>query len=190
MAVGRRGAWWVAAAVVVPVALAAGAVLWLRPAPAVPTSDAAPPVATTAVTPEPGAPAPARLTAPTAATATPDPAGAAAARQKLVERVAAAPLRFAGESAALTAGTAAAVTEIGALLVAAPEVRVHLVGHTADLPGPEGRALALSQDRARAVAEALIAAGVDSGRVTSEGVGDAGPLATPEASRRVEIVLT
>ncbi|MFC7656173.1 OmpA family protein [Pseudonocardia benzenivorans] len=48
-------------------------------------------------------------------------------------------------------------------------------------------ALALSQQRAQAVAEALRANGVDPSRVSARGVGDADPLPTPAASRRVEI---
>ncbi|AEA27682.1 OmpA family protein [Pseudonocardia benzenivorans] len=114
----------------------------------------------------------------------PAPPGAAA---ELAALVAAAPVTFAADSAVLDGAAAETVAGVGRWLVAHPDVRVRLTGHAADTPGPAEVALALSQQRAQAVAEALRANGVDPSRVSARGVGDADPLPTPAASRRVEI---
>jgi outer membrane protein OmpA-like peptidoglycan-associated protein len=72
--------------------------------------------------------------------------------------------------------------------------RVRVEGHT-DNQGDKDANLALSKARAQAVAEALVRAGVEPGRVESEGYGDTRPIApnlTPrgrELNRRVEIVI-
>ncbi|GAA4714290.1 hypothetical protein GCM10023215_66850 [Pseudonocardia yuanmonensis] len=167
---------WVAAAVVVPAALAAIGLLWVTP------PDDTRPAA--------GAPvrAPASSAAvPTAATATPP--GVTADRTGVDRLLAEAPLLFDGESAQLRPATADTVLRLGGMLATMPEVPVRLVGHTADLPGPAERALRLSRERADAVAVALVAAGVEPQRIRVDGVGDASPLDTPEASRRVEVLL-
>ncbi|MFR9806190.1 OmpA family protein [Pseudonocardia sp. RS010] len=68
-----------------------------------------------------------------------------------------------------------------------PEVPVRLVGHAAGLPGPAERALRLSRQRAAAVA--LVAGGIEPQRISVDGRGEADPLGTPEASRRVEVLV-
>lgn len=168
---GRRAALWVLAALAVPAALAGIGLVWVRPA--------TPPVLAVA----PASPAPSSV-APAAGTG-------GVARAAVAEQVAAVlgaePLLFDGERADLRPAAAATVDRIGALLAEAPGVPVRLVGHTADLPGPPSRAVALSRQRAEAVAARLVAAGVDPARVTVDGAGESEPLDTPEASRRVEV---
>ncbi|MCE3552483.1 OmpA family protein [Pseudonocardia sp. RS11V-5] len=176
--VGRsRRARWIAAAVLVPAGLAAIGLLWVRPAPDGPGPGGGAPVT---------AP-PSSAVVPTAATE--PPPGVAVDRSGVERLLAGSPLLFDGESARLRPATAATVQQLARLLDAMPGVPVRLVGHTADLPGPAERAVRLSRERAEAVAAALLAAGVDPQRITADGVGDAGPLDTPEASRRVEVLL-
>jgi outer membrane protein OmpA-like peptidoglycan-associated protein len=114
-----------------------------------------------------------------------------AERQRLTAELAAvlgsAPILFRADSAALTEGSAAAVAEVAALLRAAPAARVELEGHVADTPGSPDIAQALSDQRAAVVADALVAAGVDRGRLTTVGRADREPLGSRAASRRVEI---
>ena len=73
--------------------------------------------------------------------------------------------------------------------------KLRVEGHT-DSSGPKPRNLKLSQDRAKAVMEFLVTAGVDPSRVSAEGYGDSKPIApnaTPkgrELNRRVDFVIT
>ncbi|MCE0762643.1 OmpA family protein [Pseudonocardia kujensis] len=176
--VGRsRRALWIAAAVLVPAVLASIGLLWVRPAPEGPGPGRGAPVT---------AP-PSSAAVPTAATA--PPPGVVVDRSGVERLLAGAPLLFDGESARLRPATAATVAQLGGMLETMPGVPVRLVGHTADLPGPAERAVRLSRERAEAVAAALLAVGVEPQRITVDGVGDAGPLGTPEASRRVEVLL-
>jgi outer membrane protein OmpA-like peptidoglycan-associated protein len=163
----RRLVGWAVAAVAVPAALAAIGLAWVQapPGPAPPAALGTTPSGQTPV------------------------AAAAGVEAQVAALLAATPLLFDGERAELRPSTAATVDRLAALLAAAPEAAVRLVGHTADLPGPEGRAVALSRERGEAVAERLALAGVAPGRIAVEGVGDADPLATPEASRRVEVLV-
>lgn len=166
-----RLAGWAVAAVAVPALLATIGLLWVRaPAPVVPATAAA---QTTAA----GAPG----------SVFPTPGAAGEVGARVAAMLAAHPLLFDGERADLRPATAATADALGALLASAPEATVRLVGHTADLPGPPRRAVELSRERAAAVAERLVAAGVAPSRITVEGAGDADPLAEPEASRRVEV---
>lgn len=100
---------------------------------------------------------------------------------------AAAPVTFAADSAALQGPAADTVTRVGQWLVANPGARVRLTGHAADTPGPPSVAQTLSEQRARAVGDALRAGGVDPSRFAVEDRGNADPLQTAAASRRVEI---
>jgi len=75
-----------------------------------------------------------------------------------------------------------------------PELTVHILGHT-DSIGREGYNMVLSRQRARAVQDYLMAAGIAPLRLSSEGRGEMEPVAdndTPEGrsqNRRVEILL-
>jgi OOP family OmpA-OmpF porin len=74
-----------------------------------------------------------------------------------------------------------------------PELKFEVGGHT-DSDGDDASNLKLSQDRAQAVREKLVSMGIDAGRLTSKGYGEAKPLSpntTPEGkanNRRVELV--
>lgn len=165
-----RAGWW-AALVVVPLALAGVALVW----PGVPGAPAVPAPTAAAAPPAP---------APTAAAAGPAPA----ARQRVAEGLAAAgPITFAADSAALPEASRVAVARVAAVLLTDPSVPVSVLGYSADAPGPAEVAQRLSEQRAAAVADALAAAGVARGRLTTVGRGDAAPLATAAASRRVEL---
>jgi outer membrane protein OmpA-like peptidoglycan-associated protein len=113
------------------------------------------------------------------------------ARQRLVEQIATAvaggPVVFAADSSELVGPAAATVQRVAGLLVAEPAARVELVGHVADTPGSVDVAQRLSERRAVVVADALVAGGVDRDRISTRGRGAEQPLATPAASRRVEI---
>jgi outer membrane protein OmpA-like peptidoglycan-associated protein len=150
--------WWGAVAAV-PLALA-GLGMALFPASAVPPVAA--PRTTVAV---PAAPAP-TYPAPFAA---------------------AGPVTFAADRAELAGPSAAVVARTAALLGDGPGPRVRVTGYAADTPGPAEVAQQLSERRAQAVADALVAAGVRRERLVVAGRGAAEPLATPELSRRVEI---
>jgi OmpA-OmpF porin, OOP family len=73
-----------------------------------------------------------------------------------------------------------------------PELRVEIAGHT-DSMGQPAYNQALSERRARAVLEFLVAAGIDRDRLTARGYGQAEPVAdnaTEEGrarNRRVEL---
>ncbi len=117
----------------------------------------------------------------------------AAERRQLVDGLAAVlgsvPITFAADSAVLEGPPAATVARVTELLRAAPGSPVRLEGHVADTPGSPETAQQLSERRAAVVAEALVAGGVERSRVTTRGRAAEVPLATPAASRRVEIVI-
>ncbi|GAA4936216.1 outer membrane protein OmpA-like peptidoglycan-associated protein [Actinomycetospora succinea] len=103
------------------------------------------------------------------------------------EVLAAAPLRFAADSATPVPEAAGGVSRVAAVLRASPGPPVTVEGHTAPAGEDVGDAQALSQQRAEEVVRRLEAAGVPAGSLTAVGVGPARPLASLEASRRVEI---
>jgi outer membrane protein OmpA-like peptidoglycan-associated protein len=175
LASSSRAGWW-AALVTVPLVLAGVSLVWPGP-PAAP-SEVTVPVSVG------GAPT---VTAPTAGgtTTAADRQRRAAAEVAMI--LAAAPITFPADSADLTPAAAATVGRVAAVLRAEPGVTAHVIGFCADGPGPAEVAQQLSERRAEVVAEALVAAGVDRTRLITEGLGNADPLATRAASRRVEI---
>jgi outer membrane protein OmpA-like peptidoglycan-associated protein len=119
----------------------------------------------------------------------PAPGTTDADRRRVAALLARSPLLFTGDSASLIPSTARAVQELGALLAQLPAAPIELVGHTADSPDSTVDAQALSEQRAAAVGEALVAAGVDPARIRARGAGTTNPLASRAASRRVELIL-
>ena len=92
----------------------------------------------------------------------------------------------------LTARGRSVVDEIAEALRGTPDATVIVAGHT-DSQGAAQANLDLSQRRAAAVVRALVAAGIDAYRLSSEGYGETRPVAdnaTPEGrerNRRVEV---
>lgn len=92
-------------------------------------------------------------------------------------------------------GDAPAIATLRDWLIAQPDTRIALLGHS-DSSGDPTRNTALSLARAEAVRDRLIAAGIAADRITARGLGPAEPLAdnaTPEGrqkNRRVEVLLT
>ena len=103
-------------------------------------------------------------------------------------------LQFKSDSAQLLPGQEARLDTIARILKAAPESQYLVEGHTAETGNPEGEKK-LSLERARAVAEALAARGVDPGQFICKGWGAMKPASgndTAEgraANRRVEITI-
>jgi outer membrane protein OmpA-like peptidoglycan-associated protein len=142
---------------------------------------------TSAAAPGPTEPQPAATAVPPGGP--PAPVTTDADRQRVATLLVRSPLLFAGDSASLTPSTARAVQQLGALLSQLPATPIELVGHTADSPGTTVDAQTLSEQRAAAVGEALVAAGVDPARIRTRGAGTTNPLASQAASRRVELTL-
>lgn len=96
--------------------------------------------------------------------------------------------------ATLRPGAAARLAPLVSYLSAAPTVKVRIDGHT-DSVGSDAMNLRLSQARAASVRSALVAAGVDAGRVEAFGHGETKPVGTNvnaagrQANRRVELTL-
>lgn len=81
---------------------------------------------------------------------------------------------FALDTALLTASSATVLKQAAWLLKSEPGIRVEVAGHTDD-QGPADYNVTLSEQRARAVAEYLIAEGVKASRLTVVGYGESEP---------------
>lgn len=101
-------------------------------------------------------------------------------------------VNFVTGSAELTPTSMAVLEEVARSLVAYPEVRIEVRGHT-DSSGSAEVNRKLSQERADSVRNALMSLGVTGDRMTAVGYGEDYPIATNEtkegraANRRVEI---
>ena len=86
------------------------------------------------------------------------------------------------------------LAELSKILNKYEDTNIMLVGHT-DSTGPEDYNLNLSKKRADSVADYLASQNVDSNRFTTEGVGEAQPIATNDTeagraqNRRVEVAI-
>jgi outer membrane protein OmpA-like peptidoglycan-associated protein len=158
-----RAGWW-GALVLVPLALAGVGLLW--PAP--------------------------QTTGPLAIHVAPVPALVEPSEPRVATAAAlasAGTITFDADHAELTGSSALTVARMAKILGTGAGAGVVVTGYAADAPGPPAVAQRLSEQRASAVADALVSAGVDRARVVAGGRGAADPLATPAASRRVEISL-
>jgi OmpA-OmpF porin, OOP family len=103
-------------------------------------------------------------------------------------------VNFAFDSAELDAASKRALDAIVDTVKAHGEVTLGVVGHT-DSVGPEAYNQRLSERRAQAVRDYLVAAGVDGDKLVASGKGEASPVASNdtgggrERNRRVELVV-
>ncbi|WP_375772791.1 OmpA family protein [Archangium gephyra] len=103
-------------------------------------------------------------------------------------------VRFADGKAVLLPDSYPLLSQVMDLMVRTGIQRIRIEGHT-DNQGDKTANLNLSKERARAVADYLIKAGLDPARIESEGFGDSRPVApnmTPrgrELNRRVDFVI-
>lgn len=101
---------------------------------------------------------------------------------------------FASGRAALTSGAASSVSALAAYLQAEPSASIRIEGHT-DSQGDADANQVLSQRRADTVRDALVAAGLSSGRIEAVGLGSDQPVADNGSAsgrarnRRVEIIV-
>ncbi|MCC7052446.1 MAG: OmpA family protein [Gemmatimonadaceae bacterium] len=93
-------------------------------------------------------------------------------------------LLFQTGSAVLEPSSSAQLSNIAAIMKAFPSVKLKIGGYT-DNVGDSKKNLTLSSDRAKAAMAAIVAAGIDAGRLEAEGYGDTVPLAdnSTEAGR-------
>lgn len=123
------------------------------------------------------------------------PLGARFTAEGLQLTIAESELRFPIGGASLPEGPIASLDRLAELLGARPDLRVRLLGHTDSLGEAETNRR-LSEARAEAVREGLIARGVAAERIQAEGLGEAEPIADNASAagrarnRRVEIYLT
>ncbi|WP_200240559.1 OmpA family protein [Thiohalocapsa halophila] len=86
------------------------------------------------------------------------------------------PILFAPGQARIGADSDALLEALAQAVMACPDARIRIAGHTDDRGRPEAN-LRLSRERAQAVAARLIAAGVEPARITAVGYGDERPVA-------------
>ncbi len=97
-------------------------------------------------------------------------------------------------SAALKSGSRMELDRLKSLLDEHPSISIQINGHTDDV-GEEADNLKLSEDRAQAVLDYLVQAGIDPGRLQARGFGESRPIApndNPEGrqrNRRTEFVV-
>ncbi|MFN3216012.1 MAG: OmpA family protein [Acidimicrobiales bacterium] len=111
---------------------------------------------------------------------------------RLNEIVGRRPVQFASGSAAIEDRSLAILDRVARVLLDNPAGNVEIQGHT-DSQGDDELNRELSQERADAVRDYLVAAGVPADRLVARGFGESVPLATPEetdadraTNRRIE----
>ena len=95
----------------------------------------------------------------------------------------------------LSASSKTALTKFSQTLKDYPDTNIMIYGHT-DNVGSDAMNQTLSENRANAVKNYLVAQGVNSSRITTKGMGETSPVQTNETeagrsqNRRVEIAIT
>jgi outer membrane protein OmpA-like peptidoglycan-associated protein len=92
-----------------------------------------------------------------------------------VRRALQSPIQFETNSATVSEGSAAAISEIASTLKAHPEIALVQVQGHADERGEDGRNVALTRARAAAVVNALVSGGIERERLHSAGYGSRCP---------------
>lgn len=111
---------------------------------------------------------------------------------KVAEKFAFGNVYFATGKATLTPNAEAALGQIYDILKEHPELKVEIGGHTDNLGG-KAKNLKLSQARAEAVVQWLVAKGIPGGQMTAKGYGSDAPVASNktkagrEQNRRIEV---
>ncbi len=101
---------------------------------------------------------------------------------------------FASGQVSLVVGARSSLEEVVDLLQTEPDKQIRVEGHT-DSSGNAAENLVLSEQRAQAVAEALIELGVASGRISHIGMGEDFPISSNDdekgraRNRRVDVIL-
>lgn len=119
----------------------------------------------------------------------------AALQDELKKTIAAEGIEFAPNSPKLKSESIATLKKIAAALESAPEVKIEVDGHVADVAGVKPDQQTLSELRADAVKDKLVELGVAADRITTKGFGGSEPVEpnnTSEgqaANRRVEIIV-
>jgi OOP family OmpA-OmpF porin len=99
---------------------------------------------------------------------------------------------FEFDKARLTPNAKVILDGVGDALIAKPEIKVEVGGHT-DAKGSDAYNLKLSDSRAKSVEQYLIGRGIDAGRLSAKGYGETMPVADNatdegrELNRRVEL---
>lgn len=141
----------------------------------------------------PGSPAPKPV--PPSASPAPDPAGDCGKLQADVTALMATPVTFVTNGHTLSPGTRRQLSRVAETLKGCRSAQVTVSGYT-DNTGNDGINVPLSTDRAKAVADFLVAQGVPASSVTAKGFGSADPVAsnaTPDGraqNRRVAITVS
>lgn len=118
--------------------------------------------------------------------------GGAAAQSSIDDLLALDKIEFVSGTATPTAETEAIIDEVAAVLAEFPNVTITVIGHT-DSQGDDAANQALSEARASAVVDGLVARGIDASRMSASGLGETEPIDTNDtaegrqSNRRVEI---
>lgn len=144
-----------------------------------------------AAAPAPGSPAPGETP-----TGTPAPAAGAACADLAgdIGSLLKTPITFATDGSTLTPDSQQLLTQVAGKLAGCPDAEVDVRGYTDDT-GNDAINVPLSANRAKSVADFLVAHGVAGDRVSSQGLGSGDPVASNSApdgraqNRRVEIAV-
>nr|2LBT_A Chain A, Uncharacterized protein Rv0899/MT0922 [Mycobacterium tuberculosis] len=124
----------------------------------------------------------------------PPASGPCADLQSAINAVTGGPIAFGNDGASLIPAAYEILNRVADKLKACPDARVTINGYT-DNTGSEGINIPLSAQRAKIVADYLVARGVAGDHIATVGLGSVNPIAsnaTPEGrakNRRVEIVV-
>jgi outer membrane protein OmpA-like peptidoglycan-associated protein len=128
--------------------------------------------------------------APGAAAGELDAAGKQQLQNALNQLLGGAPISFLPNSSALTPQGSSAVAQVLQLMRGAPGARLQIDGFVATGPGGgQFTAQQLSDQRAAAVRDALVAGGVPADRVVARGLGEGSAPAASAGGRRVDIIV-